>query len=106
MKKSTLLLAAGMCLGISGFAQGPYLQDFEGTNPPTGWTLTNTDGTGWTFGHSAAISSSYFAATLPYELFNLNISTDGGTTWSVLDTPPAITTNAWTTAHYDLSAYA
>jgi len=165
MKKSTLLLAAGMCLGISGFAQVPYLQDFEGTNPPTGWTLTNTDGTGWTFGNTAAISSSYFAppahttfaavnddaigqsapaaddfmntgvinniptgaflsfdyyflggqtslgtsgsaATLPYELFNLNISTDGGTTWSVLDTPPAITTNAWTTAHYDLSAYA
>ena len=157
MKKSTLLLAAGLCLGMIGFAQVPYLQNFEGTNPPTGWALTNTDGTGWTFGIASAVSSSGFAppahttfaimnsdalgsgsptcndtiktaaitgitsgAWLSFDYyflgattsvantpedFNVNVSTDGGVTWTQLADVPAVTTNAWATVHYDLSAY-
>ncbi|MEO8761073.1 MAG: choice-of-anchor J domain-containing protein, partial [Bacteroidia bacterium] len=159
--KKTILMAAGLCLGINGFAQVPYLQDFEGTNPPAGWALTNTDGTGWTFGIASAVSSSYFAPPAhttfaivnddainntttvsddfmktavinniptgaylsfdyyfeagsttgsgmingPYEVFNVNISTNGGTTWSVLNAPAGITTNAWATKHVSLAAY-
>ncbi len=155
MKKSTFLLAAGLCLGITGFSQVPFLQDFEGTNPPAGYTLTNTDGTGWTFGNTAAVSSGGFAppahtifavmnsdalgsgsptcndtiktsvingittgawlsfdyyflgatTTVGVEDFNINVSTDGGSTWTQLADVPAISTNAWATVHYNLSAY-
>ena len=154
--KKTLSIVAALCLGINGFAQVPYLQDFEGTNPPTGWTLTNTDGTGWTFGISSAVSSGSFAppahttfaimnsdalgqgsptcndtmktaaitgitsgawlsfdyyflgatTSVGVEEFNINVSTDGGATWTQVYSVPPITTNAWATAHYDLSSYA
>ncbi len=154
--KKTLSIVAALCLGINGFAQVPYLQDFERTNPPTGWALTNTDGTGWTFGISSAVSSGSFAppahttfaimnsdalgsgsatcddtlktsvitgitagawlsfdyyflgaqTSVGFEQFNVNVSTDGGTTWAQLASVPAITTNAWATVHYDLSSYA
>src|ERR1700756_1099273 len=156
MKKTTLSLAAGLCLSMMGVAQVPYLQDFEGTNPPAGWVLTNTDGTGWTFGATSAVSSGSFAppahttfaimnsdalgqgsptcndtmktsvingitagawlsfdyyffgaqTSVGFEDFNINVSTDGGTTWTQLADVPPITTNAWATAHYDLSSYA
>jgi len=154
--KKTLSIVAALCLGINGFAQVPYLQDFEGTNPPAGWALTNTDGTGWTFGVTSAVSSSSFAppahttfaimnsdalgsgsptcndtmktaaitgittgawlsfdyyffgatTSVGVELFNVNVSTNGGTTWTQLANVPGIATNAWATVHYDLSAYA
>lgn len=44
--------------------------------------------------------------TLPYEIFVVHISTNGGSTWAVLDSVPGITTNAWATQHVSLAAYA
>ncbi len=35
----------------------------------------------------------------------VHISTDGGSTWAVLDSVPGITTNAWATQHVSLAAY-
>ena len=159
MKKTILSLAFGVCISMAGVAQVPYLQDFEGTNPPTGWTLTNTDGFGWTFGDSAAQGSTYFSPrahtifaamnddkagsaapqaddflktavinSIPagaylsfdyyflgaptstagvYEVLNVNISTDGGTTWTLLNAPSGTYPNPglWKTTHISLSAY-
>ncbi|MBS1646524.1 MAG: Omp28-related outer membrane protein [Bacteroidetes bacterium] len=156
--KKTLLTAAAFCLGMSGFAQLPYLQNFEGTNPPAGWAFTKTDAAGWKFGNSTAASSTYFAppahttfaymnddalgSTAPmandtmktatitgivanawltfdyyffgnqdptsglYEKFTVSVSTNGGASWTQLASVPGISTNAWATIQYDLSAYA
>lgn len=159
MKKTILSLAFGLCLSITGLAQVPYSQNFEGTNPPTGWVLTNTSGFGWTFGDSTAQGSTYFAPlahtifaamnddkagsaapiaddwmktslitgiptgaylsfdyyfsgyptsiTGVYEVLKVNISTDGGTTWALLNAPAGTYPNAsaWKTTHISLSAY-
>ncbi|HEX7412643.1 MAG TPA: choice-of-anchor J domain-containing protein [Bacteroidia bacterium] len=157
MKKTILSLTFGLCLSMAGVAQVPFLQDFEGTNPPTGWTLTNTSGFGWKFGATAAMSSSYFAppahttfaamnddaagsgspaaddwmktsvitgipsgaflsfdyyfmgmqtsTTGVFEVLNVNISSDGGTTWALLNAPAALATPVWQTTHISLSAY-
>lgn len=43
--------------------------------------------------------------TIPYEIFVVHVSTDGGSTWAVLDSVPGITTNAWATQHVSLAAY-
>jgi len=43
--------------------------------------------------------------SLPYEIFVVHVSTDGGSTWAVLDSVPGITTNAWATTHVSLAAY-
>jgi hypothetical protein len=160
MKKTILSLTFGLCIGMAGVAQVPFSQNFEGTNPPTGWTLTSTNATEpWAFGTTATLSSSYFAppahttfaavnddnagssaaaddaflktpniTSIPagaylsfdyyflgqptgnaagqpqFETFNVNISTDGGTTWTLLNAPAANTT-AWVTTNISLAAY-
>ncbi|MHB8259647.1 MAG: T9SS type A sorting domain-containing protein [Bacteroidia bacterium] len=58
------------------------------------------------FRHSSCISyGGNPSPTLPYEIFVVHVSTDGGSTWAVLDSVPGITINAWATQHVSLSAY-
>jgi type IX secretion system substrate protein/outer membrane protein Omp28 len=58
------------------------------------------------FEHASCITyGGNSAATLPYEIFVVHISTNGGSTWAVLDSVPGITTNAWATQHVSLAAY-
>ena len=179
--KKTLSIIAALCLGINGFAQVPFAQNFTvvttgalSTAPPSGWSSSTTASVTpvieWKFGDATAASSDYFtppahgvfavlnsdsagdattstytqtlcdawlktpvitgipagtylsfdyyfqhascityggnsSPSLPYEIFVVHISTNGGSTWSVLDSVPGITTNAWSTQHINLAAY-
>lgn len=65
MKKTLLLVVIAVVASFTTFAQTTILSvDFEGTGTPSGWTTQNiSPNSGWKFGTTTALSSSYF--TIP-----------------------------------------
>jgi hypothetical protein len=59
------------------------------------------------FLHSSCVSyGGNPSPSIPYEIFVIHVSTDGGSTWAVLDSVPGVSNNAWATQHVSLAAYA